>query len=190
MQAGVGCDWQLPDVGYDILVALTHRGEQVKGVLRQFVKQRVAQQESHGSLIRATARKLEAFERRGGAVIPLVELESAEGHKPFACDHCCRGFKNKAGLAAHLANSHGIRAELAHIDGSVCAVCRVEHWSTPRLVEHVRHSKLCRAVYAGADLDLPRSFERVGKRDDRAWHPPGEQFWTKPCLGYTATGRC
>ena len=164
----LGISWQVPSDPQACLAFLEHKLKDASAMLRRFVRIQLADQVAEGRHIVSEAKAWEALERNGGAVLPVPTVIE-QGADPLLRELCGRGFRSRAGLSGHMAKTHGVRSELAVIGGSACAVCGRDFWTTPRLVEHVRHSATCRAVYTQADLDIAMPHERVGDRNARAW---------------------
>ena len=62
----------------------------------------------------------------------------------WTCRMCCRSFRSKGGLGAHMFKTHGRKAAYrACVQGSLCQACGVQFWTEARLSVHLRDTPRC-----------------------------------------------
>ena len=107
----------------------------------------------------------------------MLVLSSGGPGLPHQCGFCTMSYASHRRLSVHLAKCHGIAGKgRAVAQGTACEVCGLEFWSTQRLASHLARSKVCHAVYSGADLD-PEPFKASAAP---AWRPCMPRYGPQP----------
>ena len=95
----------------------------------------------------------------------------------WRCGPCSRSYKTKGALGAHFFKTHGRRAKYrAVVQGSLCAACGRQYWSTNRLARHLRDSPSCAATLRANRLFASKIAPGYGSRGWRkaevdSFHP-------------------
>ena len=119
---------------------------------------------------------LSELEEQGLKLDPAETLVPLEAHP---CDHCDRVFDSNQKLAVHRLKSHHIESdERAFIQSTVCPGCLVDHWTTRRLQQHLRHrangcfDRLCgaRPAEPTVHISLPEHLKGVKRLPARRLH--------------------
>ena len=115
---------------------------QCRCALRQYSRKLSKQLREGAAAVVEHARYVEAFEKIGGVVLPVLKMAWAQ---TWPCGRCTMSFQTKANLHSHMSRKHGIRAELSCVGGTQCAKFGREFWATSRLKDHVRQGNSCLA---------------------------------------------
>ena len=92
---------------------------------------------------------LDALHASGGLSFQIKPGTVSE----FTCHICGVVCLTRASLASHRSRVHGELGMASTIQGTCCQRCGVEHWTTPRLRQHLRKRRSCLHSYLGSDLD-------------------------------------
>ena len=97
----------------------------------------------------------------------------------WTCRMCCRSFRSKGGLGAHMFKTHGRKAAYrACVQGSVCRACGTQFWSEARLSVHLRDTPRCSALLRSKGMIVSETRPGHGSKEWRRLEV--EQFTPAP----------
>ena len=92
--------------------------------------------------------------------------EQAGDH--WTCRMCCRSFRSKGGLGAHMFKTHGRKAAYrACVQGTFCKACGVQFWTEARLSVHLRDTPRCSNLLRSQGFIAPATRPGHGSKEWR-----------------------
>ena len=99
---------------------------------------------------------LACLEAQGGCVFTI---EHRQAQSTRFCPECGIGCRTEAALASHRSRRHDVGGRVSNVQGTYCAVCRGEFWTTPCLRMHLRKAETCAEAHLASDVSYgPREF--------------------------------
>ena len=115
-------------------------------------------------------------------VIRIADEPTAGFDDGILCTLCGKSFSCQRTCSVHMARHHGLHTCATKVTfGTRCEVCRQEFWTSLRLQQHLRKSKVCLSVYWHSDLEGSGTGQG-GDRRDHCWQPAvrvegSQPFW-------------